>query len=186
MFRKTYENLSCDDSIDLDINVGLNLPPPVSPIMCPLRTYQSQETFSSPFDVNSLLSPTRELVHTNGDSVQQKKTRMELQPTSDGMQYQQQTERKSGDKKYKERWTTSETDVLVSQWVENYHVLKSPKTREGWIEVAAAVNEVGGKGSYRTVTDCENKIRKLVADYTKTKDKNNRTGEEPHFPRYYE
>ena len=64
--------------------------------------------------------------------------------------------------------------------------MKSSKAKEGWIEVAAAVNEVGGKGSYRTVTDCKTKIRNLVSDYTKAKDRNNSTGEEPHFLRYYE
>ena len=71
MFRKTYENIDCDDSTyDWDVDEGeqgLNLALPVSPTM-----YSSQ-TYPSPFDISSLLSPPSELITPNDDGMQPKK-----------------------------------------------------------------------------------------------------------------
>ena len=185
MFRTSYVNC-CDDSKEddwsadegMDEGFNLSLLPVVSSPTYPPQVNFSQTASHStfPFTISSLLntpgrSPRVSTPNVNQTSPQHPRLKLS---------------RKKDEKKYKDRWTTPETDVLVGQWVENYQLLKSSRTKEAWIDMAAAVNGVGGKGQYRTVNDCKSKIRNLIADYTKAKENNNRTGQDPHFPRYYE
>ncbi len=83
-------------------------------------------------------------------------------------------------KKYKDRWLALQIEVLVSLWKEKFQLLKSSRSREGWLSITAAVNEISG-GPERTLHQCKDKMRNLIAVYKRAKENNNKTGASPDF-----
>lgn len=73
--------------------------------------------------------------------------------------------------KYADRWTKLQTDVLIKNWKENFNAIKTSKAKTVWMEIAQRVNEVD-KGQLRTVPQCKDKIRNLIAKYKRVKGSN--------------
>lgn len=87
--------------------------------------------------------------------------------------------------KKRDRWSKTEEEVLVAAWKENYDVIRTSRSREGWQNVLEAVNTYEN-GVQRTKTQCKDKIRNLSSTYWADRKKHNTTGEDAHFSRHYE
>ena len=91
----------------------------------------------------------------------------------------------SSGKKSRDRWSNSQTACLVSLWRENFEKLKSSRARETWKEVVNGVN-ADRDAIHRSIMQCKEKMKSLIAVYKKAKVNNKRTGEAPDFPPFYE
>ena len=83
------------------------------------------------------------------------------------------------------RWTKSQTDVLVAEWKDMYDALKSSNSRNIWSEICSVVNDVDD-GAHKTVNQCKEKIRNMTTAYRKARDHNDKTGNTPKFSKYYD
>ena len=88
---------------------------------------------------------------------------------------------------YNERWSNDDIEILVSLWKENYERLKnSSRSREVWAEIFKTFDELSSSDQKRSIKNLKDKIHNLTTTYRAAKEKNNRTGESPHFPPFYE
>ena len=73
--------------------------------------------------------------------------------------------------------------MLVSVWKENFVELQSYKAPDVWQEISTKISEVGNG---KSVIQCKLKLRNIKASYHDTKLNNDKAGNEPNFPPFYE
>ena len=73
--------------------------------------------------------------------------------------------------------------MFVSVWKENFVELQSYKAPDVWQEISTKISEVGNG---KSVIQCKLKLRNIKASYHDTKLNNDKTGNEPNFPPFYE
>ena len=90
---------------------------------------------------------------------------------------------KNQNRRPREKWSTKETQVFGSVWKENFVELQSYKAPDVWREISTKVSEVGNG---KSVKQCKLKLRNMKASYHDAKLNNDKTGNEPNFPPFYE
>ena len=73
--------------------------------------------------------------------------------------------------------------MFVSVLKEKFAELQSYKAPDVWREISTKVSEVGNG---KSVKQCELKLRNMKASYHDAKLNNDKTGNEPNFPPFYE
>ena len=131
-------------------------PPMISTHSYHTATQPHHSTSSSPQSLDEMVSSPPQAL--------QAKTKKEIRKSS---------------KKYKERWSKNETELLVSLWKESFDEIKSSKPREAWRNLLKKFSSLSA-GPERSLTDLRNKLHNVVSSYRDAKKKNNKTGEEFH------
>ena len=88
-----------------------------------------------------------------------------------------------GNKKFRERWSKDQINVLVNLWKDSYAKLETAKAHEVWVLIKS---EVDKHGNNKTIKQCRDKIKNLKNAYKKAKEENKKTGREAIFPPFYE
>ena len=72
---------------------------------------------------------------------------------------------------------------VMTAWKENFVELQSYKAPDVWREISTKVSEIGNR---KSVKQCKLKLRNMKASYHDAKLSNDKTGNEPNFPLFYE
>ena len=83
----------------------------------------------------------------------------------------------------REKQSTKETQVFVSVLKEKFAELQSYKAPDVWREISTKVSEVGNG---KSVKQCKLKLRNVKVLFHNAKLNNDKTGNEPNFPPFYE
>ena len=83
----------------------------------------------------------------------------------------------------REKWSTKETQVFVSVWKKNFVELQSYKAPDIWREISTKVSKVGNG---KSVKQWKLMSRNMKASYHDAKLNNDKNGNKPNFPPFYE